>query len=260
MPSGRRCSHKKTPCASKNQSKIFGKNLETYVLQGEKGKFNTQTKEIEVFDGVKVNSSDGYQFLTRSLRYQSGKKELSHTRSSRNERPPGPYPRNWIDSRNQRSAFEDSTPSANHPFRNWGFKIHHDRLCEMARKTCFIAVLTLSLIFSTFEVGWGEEKKLFSLGKVGKGDSRSDQPLHITSQQLEVDNKKSVIIFSGKVVAKQGEMIIYAESPKSIMNEKMKAMRWRDCSNLQKSKNARSRSIGNRTNLVLSNAGIRKLL
>jgi LPS export ABC transporter protein LptC len=61
----------------KIKAKFFGKNLETYVLQGGKGKFNTQTKEIEIFDGVKVDSSDGYQFLTRSLRYQSGKKELT---------------------------------------------------------------------------------------------------------------------------------------------------------------------------------------
>jgi lipopolysaccharide export system ATP-binding protein len=81
----------------------------------------------------------------------------------------------------------------------------------MPRITRIIAILVLPLIFSAFEASWGEEKKLFSLGKAGKGDTRSDQPLHITSQQLEVDNKKSVIIFSGKVIAKQGEMTIFAD-------------------------------------------------
>jgi LPS export ABC transporter protein LptC len=55
---------------------FFGKNQETYVLIGERGKFNTQTKAIEVFDGVKIDSSDGYQMQTRSLRYQAEKREL----------------------------------------------------------------------------------------------------------------------------------------------------------------------------------------
>jgi LPS export ABC transporter protein LptC len=38
---------------------FFGKNQETYVLVGKRGKINTQTKALEVFDGVKLDSSDG---------------------------------------------------------------------------------------------------------------------------------------------------------------------------------------------------------
>lgn len=56
---------------------FFGKNQETYVLVGEKGKFNTQTKVIEMFGGVNVDSSDGYHFRTQSLKYQADKRELS---------------------------------------------------------------------------------------------------------------------------------------------------------------------------------------
>jgi LPS export ABC transporter protein LptC len=44
---------------------------------GEKGKFNTQTKAIEVFNGITLSSSDGYQMRTRSLKYQAEKRELS---------------------------------------------------------------------------------------------------------------------------------------------------------------------------------------
>ena len=44
---------------------------------GEKGRFNTQTKVIEVFDGVKIDSSDGYHLRTRSLKYQADQRELS---------------------------------------------------------------------------------------------------------------------------------------------------------------------------------------
>jgi LPS export ABC transporter protein LptC len=56
---------------------FFGKNRETYFLEGVKGRLNTQTKAIEAFDGVKMKSSNGYQMSTRSLRYQADKRELS---------------------------------------------------------------------------------------------------------------------------------------------------------------------------------------
>jgi LPS export ABC transporter protein LptC len=60
----------------KVKATFFGKNGERYVLVGEKGKFNTQTKVIEVFDGITLKSSDGYQMCTRSLKYQAEKREL----------------------------------------------------------------------------------------------------------------------------------------------------------------------------------------
>jgi LPS export ABC transporter protein LptC len=56
---------------------FYGKNQETYVLVGEKGRYNTQTKMIEVYDGVTVDSSLGYQLQTQGLRYQADQKELS---------------------------------------------------------------------------------------------------------------------------------------------------------------------------------------
>jgi LPS export ABC transporter protein LptC len=61
----------------KVKATFFGKDGERYVLVGEKGKFNTQTKAIEVFNGVTLSSSDGYQMRTRSLKYQAEKRELS---------------------------------------------------------------------------------------------------------------------------------------------------------------------------------------
>ena len=57
---------------------FYGKEKEIYVLIGEKGKYNTETKVIEVYDGVKIDSSDGYHLRTRSLKYQSEQREL-HT-------------------------------------------------------------------------------------------------------------------------------------------------------------------------------------
>lgn len=46
---------------------------------------------------------------------------------------------------------------------------------------------------------WGSEKKLLGLGKTeGAGGPGSDQPLRITSQELEADNKNRVITFREK--------------------------------------------------------------
>ena len=61
----------------KVRAAFFGKNEQTYSMEGEKGRLNTQTKAIEAFDGVKLETSDGYRLETRSLRYQADKRELS---------------------------------------------------------------------------------------------------------------------------------------------------------------------------------------
>ncbi len=59
---------------------------------------------------------------------------------------------------------------------------------------------------------WGAEKKSIFPAEMGKGDSRrSDQPLRITSQVLEADNKNMVILFKGNVIAKQGDLTIQAD-------------------------------------------------
>jgi len=55
---------------------FFGKEGQAYTLVGEKGKFNPQTKAMELFDGIQLESSDGYQMRTRSLKYEAGKREL----------------------------------------------------------------------------------------------------------------------------------------------------------------------------------------
>lgn len=61
----------------KVRAAFFGKNEQTYSLEGEKGRLNTQTKAIEAFGGVKLETTDGYRLETRSLRYQADRRELS---------------------------------------------------------------------------------------------------------------------------------------------------------------------------------------
>ncbi len=67
-----------TVMLEKIRATFYGKNQERYHLIGEKGRFNTQTKVIEVYDGVKLESSSGYHMRTQSLTYQADGKEL-HT-------------------------------------------------------------------------------------------------------------------------------------------------------------------------------------
>ncbi len=72
-------------------------------------------------------------------------------------------------------------------------------------------LLAAVLFFFCTALAGGAEKKPL-LGGSGKGEGhRSEQPLRVTSQQLEADNKNQVIIFTGKVVAKQGEVTLFAD-------------------------------------------------
>jgi LPS export ABC transporter protein LptC len=61
----------------KVRATFFGKDQESYVLVGEKGRFDPQTKVIEVFEGVSLDSSNGYHLRTRSLKYRADQRELS---------------------------------------------------------------------------------------------------------------------------------------------------------------------------------------
>lgn len=69
-------------------------------------------------------------------------------------------------------------------------------------------------LFPLLSIGSGDgaERKPPLRDPKGKlSEVRSQQPLRVTSQQLEADNKNMVITFTGNVVAKQGEMVIYAD-------------------------------------------------
>jgi lipopolysaccharide export system protein LptA len=72
--------------------------------------------------------------------------------------------------------------------------------------------LFFGVLFLAAGVSWGGEKPLLPSEKSkGTESRRLTQPLRITSQQLEADNKNRVITFRGKVEAKQGEMTITAD-------------------------------------------------
>ena len=80
-------------------------------------------------------------------------------------------------------------------------------------------ILFLSFLPWT-SVGGAEKKSIFS-GEIRKGESqRSDQPLRITSQVLEADNKNMVILFKGNVLAKQGDLTIQADVARVLYEKK----------------------------------------
>ena len=84
-----------------------------------------------------------------------------------------------------------------------------------------IGIMILAIALSIPGAIWAAEKKPGLLGKIGEAGGRAgEQPLRITSEQLEADNKNSVIIFSGNVVAKQGNMTIYADAARVYYEKK----------------------------------------
>ncbi len=79
----------------------------------------------------------------------------------------------------------------------------------MKSKGIVWAVGVFFWLLATLLPGWSAEKKPALLGKTAQEGSA--QPLRITSQQLEADNKNQVIIFTGTVIARQGDMVIHAD-------------------------------------------------
>ena len=91
----------------------------------------------------------------------------------------------------------------------------------MRSRVWFLAIVVSFWFLPPLPSGWAAEKKPFSLGKTGKGDTGSSaQPLRVTSQQLEADNKNMVITFTGNVVARQGDMTIHADAAKVFYEKK----------------------------------------
>jgi len=75
-----------------------------------------------------------------------------------------------------------------------------------------ILSLICGILFLAAVSAWGAEKPLPPAEKSkGIEGRRLAQPIRITSQQLEADNKSRVITFRGKVEAKQGEMTLTAD-------------------------------------------------
>ena len=72
-------------------------------------------------------------------------------------------------------------------------------------------LILLGFLVPLISAGAAEKKPLLLGGGKG-GKSGPEQPLRVTSQQLEADNKNQLITFTGSVVAKQGDLTIHADS------------------------------------------------
>jgi len=92
---------------------------------------------------------------------------------------------------------------------------------EMEKRFFTIFILLFLSLALFLDYSWGADKQPVLLGKSADGQRRiPDQPIRITSAQLEVDNKSGVILFKGNVVAKQGEMTIYADASQVFYEKK----------------------------------------
>jgi len=84
-----------------------------------------------------------------------------------------------------------------------------------------IAIGLFFLALPLFLPGWAAEKKPAFLGKGERsGPLSSEQPMRITSQQLEADNKKQMITFTGNVIARQGDLTIHADATQVFYEKK----------------------------------------
>jgi lipopolysaccharide export system protein LptA len=73
-------------------------------------------------------------------------------------------------------------------------------------------ILWGGILFLSAGLAWGSEINPMSPAKAKGAEGRGfTQPLRITSQQLEADNKNRIITFRGKVEARQGDLTIWAD-------------------------------------------------
>lgn len=90
----------------------------------------------------------------------------------------------------------------------------------MRSKFPLLAMAVLLWLLPLLIPGWAAEKKSLLPGKARKGEASSAQPLRITSQLLEADNKNQVITFRGNVIARQGDMTIHADTARVFYEKK----------------------------------------
>jgi lipopolysaccharide export system protein LptA len=91
----------------------------------------------------------------------------------------------------------------------------------MMNRIRLLAIGIFFLALPSFLSSWAAEKKPTFLGKSEKGGSlSSEQPMRITSQQLEADNKKQIITFTGNVIARQGDLTIHADATQVFYEKK----------------------------------------
>jgi lipopolysaccharide export system protein LptA len=89
------------------------------------------------------------------------------------------------------------------------------------KKVVGLGVVVGAVFLLVAGIAWGSEKKPLSLGKTMGTERRGfDQPLRITAQELEADNKNRVITFRGKVEARQGELTINADTAQVFYEKK----------------------------------------
>jgi len=79
-----------------------------------------------------------------------------------------------------------------------------------------LGVLAGAVLLTVAVMAWGSDKSPLNLGKGGG----SNQPLRITAQELEADNKNRVITFRGKVEARQGALTINADTAQVFYEKK----------------------------------------
>jgi lipopolysaccharide export system protein LptA len=89
------------------------------------------------------------------------------------------------------------------------------------KKIVGLGVIMGAVFLLAAGIAWGSEKKPLSLGKTAGGEGRGfDQPMRITAQELEADNKNRVITFRGKVEARQGGLTISADTAQVFYEKK----------------------------------------
>jgi lipopolysaccharide export system protein LptA len=94
-------------------------------------------------------------------------------------------------------------------------------------RAAFALLVNLSILLMPFPTISAREEgvKASKKGDQGPFKFEKDTPIFITSDRMEVDRKKSMVTYSGRVVAVQGEMTMHSANLSASYSEDMKKVK-----------------------------------
>ncbi len=179
--------------------KLVMKDGKTFVMTGDQGRLNTESRDMEIEGNVGIVSENGDRFKTDRLRYRNADKVIETDRPvvMENEAS-GSAAWEWLFPwRGKRS------PSCRRSGHSWRKGCGEKRVMPARMLTIIVCLGVLIAALWQSSAVSGESKQ--------KPKVERDQPIQIVSDRLDAYSEKRMVVFSGNAVATQGARTIRSD-------------------------------------------------
>ena len=179
--------------------KLVTKDNRTFMMTGDRGRLNTESRDMEIEGNVDIVSDNGDRFRTDHLRYLNAGKlietEGSVVMENKSIRVSGVGMTLYLEEKRSRSPIPGPGE----------FHRGTERERMMLQRIC-----TLIIGVGVLIAALGQPINVHGQAKQ-KPKVERDQPIQIVSDRLDAYNEKRMVVFSGNAVATQGERTIRAD-------------------------------------------------